>query len=77
MANTINRFPSVVVYSARDLKLAVPGVSAQQVGDEEAAYRYRYSGLHLLQHTGGRFFLVPRNWTPSDHRSSSCAMTRP
>jgi hypothetical protein len=64
VAATIDGYPSVVVYSARDLMLAIPGVSAQQVGAEDAAYRYRYSGLHLLQATGGRFFLVPDGWTP-------------
>jgi hypothetical protein len=62
VAQAVDRFPSVVVYSARDLQLAIPGVTAQQVGAEDAAYRYRYSGMHLLQATGGRFYLVPDKW---------------
>lgn len=64
VANTIDSLPAVVVYSARDLKLAAPGVRAEQVGDEDSAYRYRYSGLRLLQATGGRLFLVPNKWQP-------------
>ena len=64
VAATAGGFPSVVIYSARNLQLATPGVSAEQVGAEDAAYRFRYSGLHLLQATGGRFFLLPNGWTP-------------
>ena len=27
------------------------------------AYRYRYSGLRLLIRSGGKYFLLPGNWT--------------
>jgi hypothetical protein len=60
-----NDYPFVVVYSKDDLQLAAPGVSAEVLPGEESDFRFRYSGLHLLQRTGGRYFLVPHDWSPT------------
>lgn len=54
------------VYSARRLHLAGPDVTETDLGDAEAAYRYRYDGLYLLQQSGGKYFLLTGDWS-ADH----------
>lgn len=53
--------PHVVVFSAKDLAFG-PDVITTKVGGEGAAYQFRASGLHLLDHVGGTWFLMPENW---------------
>lgn len=60
-----NSYSLVVVYSQNDLKLDVPGVAVETLSGEASDFRFRYSGLHLLQRTGGRYFLVPQDWSPT------------
>ena len=55
--------PRVVVYSAGALYIEAPGVQSEQLGDE-AGEQVRYTGLRLLERTGGRHFLVSDGWTP-------------
>ncbi|MGH3902979.1 MAG: hypothetical protein ACRDTE_02080 [Pseudonocardiaceae bacterium] len=54
----------VVVYSAEDLHINAPGVRSELLmsGDEPSGFRY--AGLRLLEHTGGRYFLVSDEWSP-------------
>ncbi|MHA7287999.1 hypothetical protein ACX80I_17150 [Arthrobacter sp. MDT3-44] len=54
--------PEVVVHSTRPLNIAAPGVDTRQLATSD--YGYQYSGLRLLERTGGRYFLVSRSWTP-------------
>lgn len=56
--------PEVVVYSPQQLHIDAPGAVEERLGGEESAYRFRYSGLRLLEHTGGQYFLVSDGWTP-------------
>ncbi len=53
----------VVVYSAEDLHINAPGVRKEPLvsGDEPSGFRY--VGLRLLEHTGGRYFLVSDEWS--------------
>lgn len=60
-----NGYPYVIVYSRNDLQLGGPGVTAETLPGERTDFTHRYSGLHLLQRTGERYFLVPHNWTPA------------
>ncbi|WP_374454323.1 hypothetical protein [Nocardioides sp.] len=60
-----NSYPLVAIYSQRDLQIDVPGVTTEVLPGEDAGFRFRYTGLHLLQRTGGRYFLVPEDWSPS------------
>lgn len=60
-----NSYPYVTVYSQHDLKLVAPSVVAETMPGEGSDFRYRYTGLHLLQRTGGRYFLVPQDWSPA------------
>lgn len=63
----VDRLPGVVVSSERSLFLDGPGVDEVPLpgSGEEGALRYRYEGLRLLEHTGGRYFLVSDGWSPT------------
>jgi hypothetical protein len=60
--------PAVVVYSEQALGLDRDGVVEERVAGiapaDEQRYRFRYSGMRLLEHTGGTYFLVPESWRP-------------
>ncbi len=56
--------PQVVVYSLQQLHIDAPGADEERLGGDESAYRFRYVGLRLLEHTGGQYFLVSDGWTP-------------
>lgn len=56
----------VVVYSPHRLHLTAPGVSEEKLPAEDSAYKYRYRGLLLLEHTGGKYFLLSDGWTRQD-----------
>jgi hypothetical protein len=53
----------VVIHSSVPLHLDAPGVRGTVQGTAQEPYRYRYSGLRLMDRRGGRYFLVPENWT--------------
>ncbi|RKS77791.1 hypothetical protein CLV35_1489 [Motilibacter peucedani] len=61
---SVGSLPAAVVYSKDDLHLEWATLHAQRIGDEGSAYRFRYSGAHLLQHSGGTWFLLPDGWHP-------------
>ena len=54
--------PEVVVHSVEALNIEAPGVRLTQLGDE-TGYRFRYSGLRLLERVGGQYFLISDEWT--------------
>ncbi|WP_130334652.1 hypothetical protein [Micromonospora kangleipakensis] len=53
----------VVVYSTNPLHIDAPGVRTEVVGPDQTAFRYRYSGLRMMDRRGGKYFLVPADWT--------------
>jgi hypothetical protein len=61
-AANIAGLPGVALYSENQLHLDGPGVDETELSDE-GAVRYRYRGMRLLEHTGGKFFLVSDGWT--------------
>jgi hypothetical protein len=58
--------PSVTIYSHDRLYLDEP-VEETRLGDPDAAYRYRYTGLKLLFRAQANYFLRPAD--PSDARN--------
>ncbi|WP_246295794.1 hypothetical protein [Arthrobacter wenxiniae] len=54
--------PRADVYSHADLSIGAPGVAQNRLGTASAPV-YKYTGLHLLVVSGGRFFLLPDGWT--------------
>ncbi|MET7886196.1 hypothetical protein [Streptomyces avermitilis] len=67
-ARTVNTpaFPSVVVFSQKDLMIRGGGICHQRVTGKDSAYAFRYSGLRLFYVSGDRVFLVAREWRPSE-----------
>jgi hypothetical protein len=53
---SVPSMPSVVVYSAKRLGLQPPVVETA-IGNQDSAYRYMYTGLKLLVHSGHSYFL--------------------
>jgi hypothetical protein len=64
-AQQIDRLPGVVVYSRSPLHLDGPGVAETDLSGPSGNLRYRYRGLRLFEHTGGKYFLVSDGWTPA------------
>jgi hypothetical protein len=60
----IHREGSVVVYSQKRLALG-DGVE-QRMDGADLAYKYRYTGLWLMTHMKGRFYLVGDDWQPGN-----------
>ncbi|MEO6531516.1 MAG: hypothetical protein ABI563_09830 [Specibacter sp.] len=54
--------PRADVYSHAELSIGAPGVTQLVLGTAEAPL-YKYTGMHLLVASGGRFFLLPDTWT--------------
>ncbi len=54
--------PQAVVYSEEPLHVGLPGVGTEQVGTPDDPL-HRYDGLRLLTVRGGRYFLLPEDWT--------------
>jgi hypothetical protein len=57
--------PGVALYSQRSLSMDLPGVTQVRCRDPQAAYRYRYDGLTLVLESGGKYLLLPQEWTPA------------
>jgi hypothetical protein len=60
----VTKLPSVVVYSPERLHIHAPGAKEERLPPRQSMYKYRYVGLRLLEHTGGRYFLISNKWSP-------------
>jgi hypothetical protein len=69
LAQSLSSRPLVTVYSTKSLGLDAPGVTETQIGDPQAMYHYRYSGLRLLIRSDDRYFLLSDNWSPATGRA--------
>lgn len=65
--------PDVVAYSEHRLGLQAPGVREVSCSVTDAAYRFRYEGLKLVQQSGNQYLLLPAGWT----RTSGAAILLP
>lgn len=57
--------PQAVVYSEEPLHIGLDQVRVEELGGPDDPL-YRYDGLRLLTLRGGRYFLLPENWTVDD-----------
>ena len=55
--------PEAVVYSEKRLNLQAPNVREVPCQASDAAYRFRYEGLKLVQQSGNQYLLLPTGWT--------------
>ncbi|MFF2542777.1 hypothetical protein ACFVUY_09440 [Kitasatospora sp. NPDC058063] len=65
LARHLYRRPAVVLDTPERLHLGWSGVRETALPGVEPGerFRYRYEGLRLLAHSGGRMFLIPHTWT--------------
>ncbi|HKR50149.1 MAG TPA: hypothetical protein VJT72_11310 [Pseudonocardiaceae bacterium] len=54
--------PDVVAFSEKRLSLQAPGVREVTCQDPDAAYRFRYEGLKLVQQSGNQYLFLPAGW---------------
>lgn len=66
---------SVALVSGTRLHVTGPGVREVAFGGGESAFRYCYSGLFLLQHSGGKHFLLTGGWNEDRGRLIAVADT--
>ena len=61
---SLKAWPEVAIYSNKRLILPAAGARETrcQGGGSEDSSVYRYDGLHLIVHAGGRYLLLPANW---------------
>lgn len=59
----VTQLPAVVLHSDRPLHLEGPGVAVEELTGEEGTALHRYSGLRLLEFSGGSYFLVSDGWS--------------
>lgn len=69
VAASIDVLPDAVVYSERPLFLTGAGVVEDALGDPGKPEAFRYSGLKLLLHANGRYFLLPAGWSLDEART--------
>ena len=65
LAGRVDELPAVALYSEEPLHMAGPGVEEDPLPGGEGELRYRYTGLRLYDHTGGRLLLVSDLWSPT------------
>jgi len=60
---SLRNVSDVVVYSDKRLSLQAPGVREVSCQHPDAAYRFRYEGLKLVQQAGNQYLFLPSEWT--------------
>jgi hypothetical protein len=66
--NLGERLTRVELFSVTNLHLEGPGVTTSRIGAVEGEFRYRYSGLYLLQRSGEKYFLLTDGWAQNEGR---------
>jgi hypothetical protein len=61
LERSLSTRPSVVVYAKQRLHL--DRAKETRLGRHDSAYAFRYDGLRLLVRSGGKYFLVPDDWS--------------
>jgi hypothetical protein len=64
-ARNFHKLPEVVLYTKEPLIDAPPEAKHWDFG-QKTTFRHRYQNLRLLLASGGRLFLVPLTWKPTD-----------
>ncbi|MDG4824999.1 hypothetical protein O7635_24385 [Asanoa sp. WMMD1127] len=62
------QFPAIVLYSKDDLRIDADGVVAEPPVGEPGSYRYRYTGLRVMESVADRYVLINPEWTGGNGR---------
>lgn len=57
-----NQFPEVVIYSQDELNIGAVGVTQEAIGTSDTGYRFRHTGLRLMERAGDNFVLINEAW---------------
>src|SRR5262245_19354979 len=57
-----DQFSAITIYSKDDLRLDAEGVETESLGDDQDSYRYRYTGLRLMESVADRYILINEVW---------------
>jgi hypothetical protein len=63
LAASLGTRPSVTVFSKQRLFVSGAGVVETRLPQGDAAFAFSYSGLRLLIRSGGKYFLLPEEWS--------------
>ena len=63
LAENLSSQPEVTVFSAKSLDFDALGITVTKITSADSAYKFRYSGLRLLIHSAGKYFLVNDRWS--------------
>jgi hypothetical protein len=63
LAGNLSSRPAVTVFSVKSLGIDALGVTATKITNASSAYEFRYSGLRLLIHSAGKYFLLNDGWS--------------
>jgi hypothetical protein len=55
--------PGVRIYSKHSLALRIPAIVETKLKTADSEYHFEYSGMRLLVHSAGKYFLMPEGWT--------------
>ncbi|GGM74768.1 hypothetical protein GCM10012275_51820 [Longimycelium tulufanense] len=58
--------PAVVLYSEQRLHISAPGTEELPLDAIDSGYRFKYTGLRLLDRSGGKHFLISEGWPRAD-----------
>jgi hypothetical protein len=63
------KLPVATLFTTGRLHIEAPDVTETRIeGPEESTFRYRYEGLHFLQRSGDKYFLLTDGWTDGEGR---------
>jgi len=60
--NSLASEPGVLLFSEAQLHIEGPGVIETPLTEADGRYAYKYEGLHFLQRSGDKYFLVTAQW---------------
>ncbi|KPM53470.1 hypothetical protein CcI49_29305 [Frankia sp. CcI49] len=62
VASDVPHQPEAIVYTKERLQLDGYGINVTSLPLGESDWRFRYTGLHVLFYSEGRWFLLPADW---------------
>jgi hypothetical protein len=62
IASGLPTAPEVSLYSVKRIQLTGPGVTVEEIRQDNSRYRYQYRGLRLLARTRDQYLILPAGW---------------
>ena len=62
IASGLPTAPEVSLYSVKRIQLTGPGVTVEEIRQDNSRYRYQCRGLRLLARTRDQYLILPAGW---------------